>query len=305
MTVSLPTTHTSIYRLITIAALLFIGWSTDTYGKKTNNRPSDNRIPDFRWRTQWKPVPKDYKPFVEENKRMIYATNWPNQPVQDYTYWMHGDTIISGAKFKKLYRSISRHNQKGEWTYFGALRERNMQVAYVPKGQTKRKFHIDFGFRKGDHYKKYDGLYIWICRDDTIESYNVRRRVVQTKEYYNAILEGHSETLSDVITGPKYHEPWFEGVGYFNNPFDSHCGYLWKCFKGNRCVFFICAVGEYFYFSECEELKTEICEARPDFAELERRKIEMVKKIRQRRKSLDSLNRQREIIPNTHKNNYY
>nr|MCR5780580.1 hypothetical protein [Bacteroidaceae bacterium] len=188
----------------------------------------------------------------------------------------------------------SRHNQKGEWTYFGALRERNMQVAYVPKGQTKRKFHIDFGFRKGDHYKVYDGWYIWIWRDDTIESYNVRRRVVRTQEYYSAIFEGHPETLPDEITGPKYHEPWFEGVGYFNNPFDSHCGYLWKCFKGNRCVFF---TGEFeFVFYFIEELKPEVLQVRPDLVERERKIKEFVKK---RKQDLDSLKRQRGEIPNT------
>ena len=102
----------------------------------------------------------NYMPFVKEGKTWVY-------PVchilfsHDVTCTISGDTIIGECTYKKMYskglfdgyelttEDSLRYYAK-EYVYYGAIRETDKKVFFIPNGDVKEYLLYDFGLNKGD-----------------------------------------------------------------------------------------------------------------------------------------------------------
>ena len=94
--------------------------------------------------------PEGYNsPFAEEGKRWNYRYVCGHPAYQyanyDYSYFIHGDTIINGIICKKLY-----YEQSNETSYKGAIYEEEKCVNFFPQGKNKSYILFDFGCEVGE-----------------------------------------------------------------------------------------------------------------------------------------------------------
>ena len=94
--------------------------------------------------------PEGYNsPFAEEGKRWNYRYVCSHPDYQylnyDYSYFIHGDTIINGIICKKLY-----YEQSNETSYKGAIYEEEKCVIFFPQGKNKSYILFDFGREVGE-----------------------------------------------------------------------------------------------------------------------------------------------------------
>jgi len=154
-----------------------------------------------------------YHPFAKEGK--VFMTN-------SRKYEMKGDTVIGGNCYKRVFITENETTQ-----YWGATRDKDMQVYMVKAGSSSEKLYYDFG---------YDTEYV-------IDFGNEEARA--GKSFYSATNTGEIYKLSYIYPFDKYSELqrassflWIDGIGNTTEPFEPLDGLgFYECYEDGKCLF--------------------------------------------------------------------
>ena len=112
---------------------------------------------------------EDYQPFVVEGKTWVYPPDTNNFYTHDMTCTITGDTTINDVVYKKVMaKGPSGFGVTGEivylywkqdpsyqssYAYYGAIREKDKKVYFIPRGESSQYLIYDFGLSVGECYK--------------------------------------------------------------------------------------------------------------------------------------------------------
>ena len=138
VTIEIADTLTSGKYTIAVTDMRFVEPNGDIYSKAYTK---------FKW-----PIMGSNLPFVEEGKvwNMHYYSVEGSQTSSDYeySYFIMGDTLISGMNYKKLY--ACNENNDGQTQYKMALSESGGKVFYLLNGSTENNILYDFMIPEGE-----------------------------------------------------------------------------------------------------------------------------------------------------------
>lgn len=154
-----------------------------------------------------------YHPFAKEGK--VFMTN-------NRKYEMKGDTVIGGNCYKRVFITENETTQ-----YWGATRDKDMQVYMVKAGSSSEKLYYDFG---------YDTEYVIDLGADEARMdkpfYGITNNGEKYKISYGSCFMKNSE-----LQHPTSYI-WIDGVGNTSEPFEplNDLGF-YQCLEDGVCVF--------------------------------------------------------------------
>lgn len=111
---------------------------------------------------------EDYQPFMVEGKTWVYPPDTNNFYTHDMTCTITGDTTINDVVYKKVMaKGPSGFGVTGEivylywkqdpsyqssYAYYGAIREKDKKVYFIPRGESSQFLIYDFGLSVGECY---------------------------------------------------------------------------------------------------------------------------------------------------------
>jgi len=142
-------------------------------------------------------------PFVMEGKKWVYCDDYGNKTV---TYVIHGDTIVSGEAFMKMFRSENGE----EFTYFGAVQEQGKKVYIIYADEETKGLVYDFNDTPESHETLANGMILDVgldCKQEyDSELYNrIRYTFPHSSDdpnmtIYISALEGFGGLEIDLLT---------------------------------------------------------------------------------------------------------
>ena len=174
-------------------------------------------------------------PFVEEGKvwHMLYSNPEASDLYPDYefSYFIKGDTIITGMSCKKLYAYNEENKKKTE--YKMALFEQEGKVFFIPEGSADSHVLYDFNFSAGSTTLVKDAIHPeWEIKmrnneERYMETDGVRRKCLLVNRVDN------SDNAEDYPSGW-----WIEGIGSELGPLNT---WLFES-AGNTNNFLYCEI---------------------------------------------------------------
>lgn len=178
-------------------------------------------------RKDFREEPANYQPFVKEGKLWYYDDGGRQQKCK-----IEGDTIIQGQVWKKMLKAFSDFHEYdcfSEFSYVAAVREDNMRVYYILKGEKDPKFLFDLGIKVNESFKYLDDTYTKDSEDFVQTAKNVFRRY-----HCFTTLSPYSWGAEEVLEGigSMTHIPWAvspldscieDGVRIFDSEFLRNC----------------------------------------------------------------------------------